>query len=145
MATIQRNAGVSPAPGMLGTQSVIRALAWPVLTLLITGGLHFTAEAIWPDLQTIFVPAVLAPLLLVYGLWVGYRAITAGGTFITAVVAGAIVGLLPLTLDVVGFGVILNRGVEAGGLAGIFGFGFVFFGSLVGSGFVLSGEAAGRS
>lgn len=44
-------------------------------------------------------------------------------------------------LDVVGFGVILGRGTQSGELAGIFGFVFIIFGSLIGAGFVLSGEA----
>ena len=56
-----------------------KTLKWPVISLLITGGFHFTIEAIWPDLKATFIPAVLAPLLLVYGLWVGYRAIQFGG------------------------------------------------------------------
>jgi hypothetical protein len=36
--------------------------------------------------------------------------------------------------------VILGRGTQAGELAGIYGFSFIVFGSLIGAGFVLSGE-----
>jgi len=118
-----------------------KTLKWPAISLLITGGLHFTMEAIWPDLKNTFVPPVLAPLLLAYGFWVGYRAIRAGGTYLHAVLAAAILGILPLVLDVVGFGVILGRSLQAGGLAGIFRFAFILFGSLLGSGFALSREA----
>ena len=56
-----------------------RTLKWPVISLLITGATHFLLEAIWPDLKTTFIPPVLAPILLAYGAWVGYRAIGAGG------------------------------------------------------------------
>ena len=119
-----------------------RILTWPIVSLLITGGLHFMLEALRPDLQSLFVPAVLAPILLGYGAWVGYRAIQAGGTYVQAIVAGAILGLLPLILDVVGFGMILARGVDAGVTAGIFGLALVVFGSLLGSGVVLSRETA---
>jgi len=115
-----------------------RALMWPVISLLITGGLHFALEAIWPDLKATFIPPVLAPLLLSYGAWVGYRTIGVGGTYAQAIVAGAILGLLPVALDVVGFGIILDRGLTAGELAGIFGFASVLFGALLGSGFALS-------
>ena len=125
-------------------QRLYATLRWPVISLLITGGLHFSIEAIWPDLRTTFIPAVLAPLLLAYGLWVGYRAIEAGGTYLHAILAGAILGILPLMLDIVGFGVILGRGVQAGGLAGIFGFVFVVFGSLIGAGFALSVDLTNR-
>jgi hypothetical protein len=118
-----------------------KTLKWPVLSLLITGGFHFTVEAIWPDLKTIFVPPVLAPLLLVYGLWVGFRAIQFGGTYLHAILAAAILGILPIVLDIVGFGLILGRGAQAGELAGIFGFAFILFGSLIGAGFALSGGA----
>lgn len=115
-----------------------RALTWPVVSLLITGGLHFTLEAVWPDLKATYIPPVLAPLLLAYGFWVGYRMIEAGGTYVQAIVAAAILGVLPIALDVVGFGIVLGRGTQAGTLAGIFGFSTIVFGSLVGAGFVLS-------
>jgi hypothetical protein len=68
------------------------------------------------------IPAALAPLLLAYGIWVGYRAITVGENFGHAILAAAILGLLPVMLDVVGFGLILGRGTHAGLLSGIFGF-----------------------
>jgi hypothetical protein len=48
-------------------------------------------------------------------------------------------------LDIVGFGVLLGRGTQAGELAGIFGFAYILFGSLIGAGFVLSREATGPS
>jgi hypothetical protein len=117
----------------------MRAIALPVLSLLITGAVHFSLEAVWPDLKTTFIPPVLAPLLLAYGVWVGYRVVEAGGGYIGGIVAGAVVGLLPLALDIVGFGIILGRGTTPGALAGIFGFSMVLFGSLIGS-----GVAAGR-
>lgn len=82
-------------------------------------------------------------ILPAYGFWVGYRAIQAGGIYLHAILAAAILGILPIMLDVVGFGVILGRGVQAGELAGIFGFAFILFGSLIGAGFILSGEATG--
>ena len=122
-------------------EPLLTTLKWPVISLLITGGLHFTIEAIWPDLRNFFVPPVLGPLLLGYGLWVGYRAVKIGGTYLHAVVAAAILGILPILLDIVGFGVILGRGTEAGQLAGVFGFASIIFGSLIGAGFVLSGRA----
>lgn len=141
MTTMQQtmdrtDTGAGTMPGVL-----VRVLAFPVLSLLITGALHFTLEALWPDLRTTFVPAVLGPLLLAYGAWVGYRTIGAGGGFVLAVVAGAILGLLPLMLDIVGFGVILDRGTTAGVLAGAFGWSFIVFGALLGAGFAKSGEA----
>jgi len=122
-----------------------KTLKWPVISLLITGGVHFSIEAIWPDLRATFIPPVLAPLLLAYGVWVGYGAIQAGGTYLHAIVSAAILGILPIMLDVVGFGVILGRGVQAGQLAGIFGFAFILFGSLIGAGFVVSGKATGAT
>jgi hypothetical protein len=123
---------------------LVRTLTWPVIALMISGGVHFTLEATWPDLKATFVPAVLGPLLLAYGAWTGLRAVTNGGNFLTAMVAGAILGLFPLMLNVVGFGVILGRGTTAGVLAGIFGWAFVFFGSMLGGGFALS-DPEGRA
>ena len=124
-------------------ETLYRILMWPVLSLLITGGFHFTVEAIWPDLRTYFIPAVLAPLLLGYGIWVGVRSIDKGGNYITAIVGGAILGVLPIVLEIVGFGVILDRGVTPGVLSGVYGFSVILFGSLLGAGFRLSGDRSG--
>ena len=123
------------------TSTITATLKWPVASLLLTGGLHFTLEAVWPDLKTIFIPSVLAPLLLAYGIWVGYRAITEGGNYGHAILAAAMLGVLPILLDVVGFGMVLGRGIHVGLLSGIFAFAFILFGSLIGSGFALSGAA----
>ena len=122
--------------------TMYRTLKWPVLGLLITGGMHFIAEAAVPDLKTVFTPPVIAPILLAYGIWVGYRAIGQGGNYGQAIVAGALIGLLPVVLDVFGFGLILGRGIDVGVRSGIFGFVFLVWGSIAGSGFALSGGHA---
>lgn len=119
----------------------VKTLTWPIISLLVTGATHFTLEAIWPELRNTFIPPVLAPILLAYGLWAGYRAIGAGGTYLHAIVAGIVLGVLPVVLDVVGFGVILGRGIDAGTMAGVFGMAIIVFGSLIGAGFALSGRA----
>ena len=116
-----------------------KTLKWPVISLIISGAMHFIIEIIWPDFTTtFFIPAVMAGLLLGYGVWVGYKAIQFGGTYLHAILAGVILGLLPLVMRIVGFGVILGGGVEPGMLAGIFGFTMIVWGSLLGSGFALS-------
>jgi hypothetical protein len=125
-------------------QLLYRILMWPVISLVITGGVHFTIEAIWPDLRNFFIPPVLAPLLLAYGLWVGYQAIRAGGNYGHAILSGVILGVLPIVLDVVGFGMILDRGVQTGWLAGLFSAAVIVFGTLIGAGFVLSREASAK-
>ena len=140
MTTMPREMSRSTAMRSSIATTLGRVLLWPMVSLLITGAAHFTLEAIWPDLRTFFTPAVLAPLLLAYGAWTGYRAVASGANILTAFVAAAILGLLPVALDIVGFGVILGRGVDAGVLSGVFGFAVIIFGSLVGAGFALSGE-----
>jgi len=118
-----------------------RTLLWPVVSLLVTGVVHFTMEAIWPELHAVFVPSVLAPALLAYGAWIGYRMVGAGGAYLDALVAGVIVGVLPIILEVVGFGIVLGRGAQPGLLAGLFGFTMIVFGAVLGGGFVLSRSA----
>jgi hypothetical protein len=134
MATMEQPI-TTRAQSRAGAGALVTVMTWPIVALLITGAWHFTVEAIWPDLKTFFVPAVLGPILLAYGAWAGYAAVRNLGSFVAAVVAGAILGVLPLVLDVVGFGVLLGRGVDTGLLAGIFGFSMVLFGSLLGGGF----------
>jgi len=113
-------------------------LMWPVVSLIVTGVIHFSLEAGFPDLHDVFIPAVLAPALLGYGVWIGYRMVRGGGTYLDALVGGLIAGLLPLALEIVGFGVLLGRGVQPGLIAGLFGFSQVAFGSLIGGGFAIS-------
>jgi len=122
--------------------TLIRTLRWPIATLLVTGAMHFTAEAIAPGLRELFTPPVLAPLLLAYGLWAGAGAVLEGGGFATAIAAGAILGILPVALDTVGFGIILGRGLETGSLAGAFGWLMIVFGALAGGGIAMSRLAA---
>ena len=117
---------------------LVKSLKWPVISLLVTGMLHFVFEAVRPDLQNFFIPPVLAVILLPYGVWTGYKAIHNGGSYVTAIIAGAILGLLPVMLDTVGFGMILGRGAAWGVTAGLFGFCIIVFGALVGSGFALA-------
>src|SRR6185437_10751599 len=113
----------------------LKTLKWPIISLLITGMLHFGLEAAAPGLQATFIPAVLAALLLAYGIWVGYGVVQSGGNYAQALLAALILGLLPLLLDIFGFGLILGRGLGAGTLTGLFGLSMIVWGALVGSGF----------
>jgi hypothetical protein len=119
---------------------VVDSLKWPVIALIVTGMVHLAAEAVRPDLKNAFTPNTIGPILLAYGLWVGVRSIDGGASIAAAVAAGLVVGLLPLGLDVVGFGILLDRGVDAGLTAGVFGLLMVAFGSLIGSGYAASGR-----
>jgi len=113
-----------------------KTLKWPVISLLITGSFHFVIEAIRPNLKNLFVAPTLAPILLAYGIWVGYRAIKNGGSYVTAIIAAVILGILPLVLETFGFGMILH--FEGRALVGVFAFSMILFGSLIGSGYALS-------
>ena len=121
---------------------LVQVLQWPLIAIVITGMAHLVAEAALPDLKTAFVPASLAPLLLTYGLWVGHRGIRVGASFAEAVLSGVVLGLLPLALDVVGFGILLGRGTDTGLVNGVFGLLMITFGALVGAGFELSDRRA---
>jgi hypothetical protein len=119
------------------SEILIRALRWPVIGLLIIGSVHFIEEALLPDLQTIFIRPVVGPLVLAVGIWLGYRTISLGGHFGHVLVAGALAGVLPIAVEVAGFGVLLDRGFSEGVLAGVFGWDMVFWGSIIGGGFGL--------
>ena len=122
-----------------------RMIQWPVAALIATGMVHLAAEAVRPDLWNAFTPATIGPLLLAYGLWIGWSLASRGVSMGAAVTAGAVVGLLPLGLDVIGFGVILGRGIDAGLTAGMFGFLVVLFGTLAGAAFGASRPVAAAS
>jgi hypothetical protein len=116
---------------------MVKTLKWPVVCLLIVGGLHFVEEMIFPALKDFFTAPVIGTVLLAFGIVTGYRAVQSGG-LVNAIVSGAILGLLPIMLDTLGFGVVLGRGIEWGLTAGIFGFSMVVWGALAGAAFSLS-------
>jgi len=115
--------------------SLVRGLTWPIVSLLIVGGTHLVAEMLRPELKDVITPAVVMPLYLVAGAWAGYATVRAGGTFVQGIVAGAILGVLPLALQIVGFGLILGRDGGAVLTAGVFGLIAIFWSGALGSGF----------
>ena len=86
---------------------------------------------------------MIAPIVAAVGASLGYRTAQNGGNLIGVIVNGAILGLLPVMLAIVGFGILLGGGIPAGTLGAFFGFSAVLWGTLVGGGFALS--KAGRS
>ncbi len=116
----------------------MKVLKLPVISGVIVGLVHLLSEAIFPDLKGYFQPAVVAPVVAAFGIWVGYKAVQSGGNYSSVIVVGVIWGILPLLLQIVGFGLLLGRGTSAGVLGGIFGFDMALFGSLIGGGFALS-------
>jgi hypothetical protein len=117
---------------------LVKTLKWPFISILIAGALHFTVEAIWPDLQSSYPTPVLGLVQFAYGIWVGYITVHNGGNFLTAILYGALLGLFPLVVNPLSFGMILGRDLHAVMLAGVFGLSMIVFGSLVGGGFAVS-------
>ena|SRR3990172_8613005 len=116
----------------------VKTLKFPIISAVIIGLLHLISEAIVPDLKGLFQPSVVALVVTALGIWVGYKAVQFGGNYGSVIGVGVILGILPLFLQIVGFGLLLGRGMTAGVQGGIFGFDMVLFGSLIGGGFALS-------
>ena len=117
---------------------MMRAVAWPVLSLLIIGGTHLVAEAIRPALHDVVGPAVALPIYLVVGGWAAFSVVRAGGTFLHGLLAGAFLGLLPAVLQVVGFGVVLGHEAASVTTTALFGFIALVWGGSIGSGIAAS-------
>ena len=113
---------------------LVKCLMWPVAALLIIGGTHLAIEGVRPELQQLIGPAVVMPIHLVAGGWAAYMVLRSGGSFVLGLVAGAILGVLPLVLQVVGFGVILGRDSADVLTLGIFGLFTIFWGGVLGAG-----------
>jgi len=122
--------------------SLVRGLRWPIFSLLLVGGTHFIAEFVRPELADLVGPAVLMPLYLAAGGWAGLRTLEAGGSFGHGIVAGAILGLLPVVLQLVGFGVLLGREPDVVATSAFFGFVAIAWGGILGSGYTVSREQA---
>jgi hypothetical protein len=121
-----------------------KTLKWPFISILIAGVLHFAVEAIWPDLQSFYTTPVLGLVQFAFGIWAGYMTVHNGGNFLTAILYGALLGLFPLVVNPLSFGMILGRGLHATLLGGVFGFSMIVFGSLVGGGFAVSMNESSR-
>lgn len=117
---------------------LIKTLKLPLLSMFMAGLLHFTLEAIWPDLQSFYTTPILAFIQFSYGIWVGYKAVHDGGNFPFAILCGILLGLFPLVANPIAFWVILHRSLQPVMLAGVVGWSMVVWGSLVSGGFAVS-------
>jgi hypothetical protein len=125
--------------------SMTRAIAWPVLSLLVIGATHLLGEAIRPELHDVVGPAVAMPIYLVVGGWAGFAVVRARATFLHGLLAGAALGLLPAILQIVGFGMLLGYDSASVTTSASFGFIAVLWGGSLGSGVASSltqGEVA---
>jgi len=118
--------------------AMTRAVAWPVLSLLVIGGSHLLAEAARPELHDAVGPAVAMPIYLVVGGWAAFGVVRAGGTFVHGLLAGAVLGLLPAMLQVIGFGLLLGRDTASVTTSALFGFIALLWGGSLGSGIASS-------
>lgn len=129
----------------VAVNALVRGLTWPIVSLLIVGGTHFLAEAIRPELQTFIGPAVVMPIYLVTGGWAAFATRRAGGSFLHGLVAGAILGLLPVVLQLVGFGAILGRDPGLTMTSAMFGFAGILWGGALGAGIATAMPSGGAS
>jgi hypothetical protein len=114
--------------------SLVRGLTWPVVALLIIGSTHLAAEMLRPELRDMISPAVVMPIYLVAGGWAAYATVVGSGSIVLGLAAGAILGILPLALQIVGFGMLLGRGSDVTLTSGLFGLLVIFWGAAIGSG-----------
>ena len=119
-------------------QPLVRGLTWPVISLVVIGATHLVAELLRPALHDAISPAATMPIYLVAGGWAAIAAIRAGGSVAHGFASGAILGVLPVGLQLVGFGMIGGRDLETVTIAGLFGWLGVFWGSALGSGIARS-------
>lgn len=122
-------------------QSLVRSLMWPVVSLMAIGATHLIAELVRPELHEVIAPAVAMPIYLVSGGWAGYATIRAGGSVALGFLAAAILGVLPVVLQLVGFGLIAGGDASVVSTAALFGWLGVFWGGSLGSGIAASSSA----
>jgi hypothetical protein len=118
--------------------ALTRGLVWPIASLIAIGFTHLAAELARPALQSAIGPAVVAPVYLVVGAWAALATLRAGGSVWLGVLTGAIVGLLPVGLQIVGFGLIAGRDTESVATNAIFGFLGLLWGGFLGTGLAQS-------
>jgi len=114
--------------------ALVRGLTWPVIALLVVGGSHLVAELLRPALQAVITPPVVMPIYLAVGGWGAFATVRAGGSALHGFLAGAILGILPAALQLVGFGIILGRPSDVVATSAMFGFFAMFWGGAIGTG-----------
>ena len=114
--------------------SIVRAIAWPILTLLVIGSSHLVLEVIRPELHDVIGPAVVMPIYLVVGAWTAFGVARAGGGYVGGLVAAVVLGLMPVALQFVGFGVLLGRDGGAVTTSALFGLAGMTWGGALGAG-----------
>ena len=119
---------------------MMKMLKWPAIYLILAGIVHVIAVMTMPMLDALLTFPVVAPVLLGFGILTGYRAAMNGGGVGHVLAAGFALGLLPVILDTVAFGMIMGRGVPmmfVGGLAGLL---TIVWGALLGGAIGASGK-----
>ena len=114
--------------------AVARGLVWPVITLVLIGSTHLITELIRPEMQAVFGPAVVTPIYLVAGGWAAIASLRAGSGLAGGIAAAAILGLLPVGLQVVGFGILLGRAGDVVATSATLGFVATVWGGFLGAG-----------
>ena len=117
---------------------LMKTLKWPAICLILAGLIHLVAEAAMPGLSALFTLTIVGPVLLGFGVLTGYRAAMNGGNLGHVIGAGVALGLLPVILDTVGFGMILGRGAAMGLVGGVAGLLIILWGALLGGAIGLS-------
>ena len=117
---------------------VVRGLVGPIAVLVGIGATHLLAELARPELQTAFTPGALLPIYLVVGAWAGAAMVRAGATVAVGVLAGVAIGLMPVALQYIGFGIILGRDGAAVATSAAVGFLGLVWGAVFGSGLAWS-------
>ena len=79
--------------------SMTRAIAWPVVSLLVIGATHLGLEAIRPELHDVIGPPVVMPIYLIVGGWTAFGVARAGGGYGGGLVAAIALGLMPAALQ----------------------------------------------
>jgi hypothetical protein len=119
-------------------QSLVRGLTWPIAALIGIGMTHLLAELLRPELRDVITSATVMPIYLVAGAWAGASTVRSGGSAVHGIVAGVVMGLLPVGLQLVGFGVIAGRDGSTVVTSGALGFLGLLWGSLLGTGLAVS-------
>lgn len=113
------------------------ALKWPILSWVAVD-VVILLSSYAEGITEMLTPAALSPILVAFGIWAGYRIVEFGGNYLSAIVAGLIVGAVCGVLIYVGLGGIRGLGLAEMWPMALFGFTFNIVGALIGGGFVLS-------
>ncbi|MFQ5967728.1 MAG: hypothetical protein ACE5MI_08970 [Acidimicrobiia bacterium] len=121
----------------MSTTAFWDAVKWPILSWVVADVVVLIVSYV-DGVVDMLTAAALTPVIVAFGVWTGYKVVELGGNYSSAIIGGAVVGVVCGLLIYLGLGGIRGLGLSDMWPMAVFGFAFNIVGALIGGGFALT-------